>query len=269
MICLTGDVHQEYDSGEQRTYRGTEFEATMEYVDIARSYGIDITLFVTGDAAAANAEQLRQLRRHDGTEIAGHTWNAFRPLWLHRTVFARVFGSVYGPKWYQKRDIRRTLDTIERITGRPVTSWRTHSYKSNEQTYEVLSDTSVTVVSDVKDPDALGTTAYKQYDLVEYPINIIPDHEHLFHGGRTRESVAQLRASGWSDSFGSKSYAIDEWCDRVVTQIDRIEDADGTATLLIHPGCMKAADDLDSFERICAHIASAGYETRTLRNECE
>lgn len=209
MICLTGDVHQEYDSGEQQTYRGSEFEATIEYVDIAHSHNLDITLFVTGDAAAANAEQLRQLSRNDGTEIAGHTWSAFQPLWLHRTVFARLFGSVYGPKWYQKRDVRRTLNTIERITGRPVMSWRTHSYESNGQTYEVLSDASVTVVSDIKDPNALGATAYDQYDLVEYPINVIPDTNISFTvKGPKRLSQSYKRAGGPTPSDPNRTLSM-------------------------------------------------------------
>lgn len=266
MICLTGDVHQEYDSEEQSYYDGSEFEAALEYVEIARSYDIDLTLFLTGKVAKENSEQVRGLDQDDGVEIGGHTWSAFRPSWLHRQVFHRVMGSVYGPRRYQKRDIERTLRLLERQTDKRIRSWRTHSYESNHHTYDILSDTSIVSISDEKSPDAVSPFEYENYDLVEYPINVLPDHEHLIHGGRTKRSVQVLREQGWTDEFGSDSYPIEEWGRRIRTQVDKIQQADGTATLLIHPGCMKAADDLDTFEQICAHIASAGYETETMRD---
>lgn len=266
MICLTGDVHQEYDSGEQSCYEGTEFEAALEYVEIARSYDIDLTLFLTGAVTETNAKAVRALDGRTGVEVGGHTWNAFRPQWLHRTLFLRLFGSVYGPKLFQRRDIDRTLSVLEACLGRPVRSWRTHAYESNAATYEVLSASSVAYVSDEKDPDATAPFAYDAYDLVEFPINVLPDHEHLYHGPRTRESVQHLFDIGWSDAFGPESYDVDQWHERVLGGIDSVEAAGGVATLLVHPGCMSAVDGFETFERICDHVASNGYGTRTMQD---
>lgn len=265
MICLTGDVHQEYDSKEQTYYDGTEFEAAKSYINIAKSYDIDVTLFLTGKVAKDNEEGVMKFSRDQHIEIGGHTWNAFRPLWLHRKLFDRIVGSVYGPKWYQKRDIRRTINTLQRSTGGPIKSWRTHSYQSNDHTYEILSNTSIEYISDLKAPDMTEPIEYQEYNLEECPINIIPDHEHLLHGSRTKQTIEQLQENGWSDAFGSMSYSITEWGEKVKSQIDRIEQTDGTATLLIHPGCMKAADNFDTFKSICSHIASNGYDTQTIR----
>lgn len=265
MICLTGDVHQEYDSEEQECYSGTEFEAALEYLDIAQSYNIATTLFLTGKVAKVNSADVVALGKEKDVEIGGHTWNAFYPQWLHLKVFQRFFGSVYGPKWYQNRDINRTLRILEEQLGNPVQSWRTHAYNSDDSTYELLSNTSIKYISDEKSPAKLQAYKYEKYDLTEYPINVLTDHEHLIHGSRTEESVQQLQDRGWSDAFGSESFTVKEWKERVIEQIDAIEREDGTATLLIHPGCMKATDDFGAFEEICRHIADEGYETRTMR----
>lgn len=266
MICLTGDVHHDYDGLEQRKYDGSEVDAAKEYSEIASRHDIDITLFVTGKAVQSEREELRTVADRENVEIGGHTWSAFRPTWLHRTVFKRLFGSIYGPKTFQRYDIRRTLRVLENFLGEPVTSWRTHAYASTDATYEILSDSPVEVISDKKKPDALSPYEYTRYALHELPINVIPDHEHIYHGARTHESVQENIDAGWSDPFGHESYSIEQWTERVIDTIDEIEQKNGVATLLIHPGCMKVADDLHSFERICEHISSRGYTTKTVRD---
>lgn len=264
MLCLTGDVHHEYGDSDQQHYSGSEFEAAIEYVDIAQSYGIDVTLFLTGVVAEENAQQVRALHNTDGVEIGGHTWNAFRPQWLHYGMFSRILGNPYGPKLYQSRDINRTLQTLADLLEDPIRSWRTHAYGSNDATYDILSSTSVEYVSDRLAPERNGPFEYDRYDLTEYPINVITDHEHLFHGSRTQDSVTQLQESGWSDPFGSESYPVAEWKEKVLTKIEEINRTAGVATTLIHPGCMKAVDDLDVFEDICVLVAEQDIETKTL-----
>jgi peptidoglycan/xylan/chitin deacetylase (PgdA/CDA1 family) len=264
MICLTGDVHQEFNTEEQTHYAGTEFKAALEYAEIAQSYDIDLTLFLTGKVVKANADQVRVLSGNKKVEIGGHTWSAFRPSWLHK-AFSWAMDSVYGPKYFQKLDIERTLSTIEKRLDESVRSWRTHAYNSDRYTYEVLSETSVTFISDQKSTDTITPIEYNAYSLIECPINVITDHEHIIHAGRTKQSVRQLQEEGWSDEFGSASYSIEQWSEQVIEQIDRIEQADGLATILIHPGCMKAADEFKTFDRICSYIAASGYKTQTIR----
>lgn len=260
MICLTGDVHQQYNGAEQQLYEGSEVDAALEYVDIAQRYNIELTLFLTGKVVHAERNKVDIISGKDHVELGGHTWSAFRPRWLH-TLFQRGLNSIYGPKLFQRIDIWRTLRTLRQLREEPITAWRTHSYQSTETTYEILSGSSVRIVSDQKDVDAASPYEYEDYDLIELPINIITDHEHLYHGARTYNSVQANIDNGWSDTFGPESYEIAEWTDKVIAGIDQVEQADGIATLLIHPACMKVADDLQHFEQICAHISDQGYET--------
>lgn len=266
MICLTGDVHQEFGSGEQEHYEGTEFEATLEYIEILREYQLDITLFLTGVVAEENRERVQELSKEEFIEIGGHTWSAFRPQWLHQKIFSKVAGSIYGPKLFQKRDIKRTLQTLRALSDEPITSWRTHAYRSTSATYDILSDTSIEFVSDLKAPDERRPFHYDDRELIEFPINVITDHEHLVHASRDRAAVKQLQKAGWSDEFGSESYVVDDWTDLVISKIDRVEQEGGLSTILVHPGCMKAADNFSSFERLCSHISSRGYETRKMED---
>ena len=263
MICLTGDVHHAFGSDEQARYPEQEIELARKYVDIARSYDLSMTLFVTGKAARTAAAALADLSGTEGVEIGGHTYSAFRPQWLHWGLFHRLFRSVYGPRSYQRYDIRQTLDAIEDCAGQRPTVWRTHAYRSTDTTYDELARAGIKSVSDAKRPAARGPQPTDVTGLRELPINVLPDHEHLLHGGRTRAVVDQLIANGWEDAFGPESYPPETWAERVVATIDDIEADGGVATLLIHPGCMKVADDFASFERICEHIDASGYDTAT------
>ncbi|MUV50102.1 hypothetical protein [Haloarcula sp. CBA1122] len=204
------------------------------------------------------------MAERENVEIGGHTWSAFRPLWLHRRVFNRLFDSIYGPKLFQRYDVYRTLQILERFLNGPIRSWRTHSYASTDATYEILSDSPVEAISDEKDPDARLPYRHTQYALHEVPINVITDHEHIYHGARTRESVQANIDGGWIDPFGPESYTIEQWTKKVIDTIDEIEREGGIATLLVHPGCMKAGDDFRSFKQICEHIEAQGYTTRTM-----
>lgn len=266
MICITGDVHHEYDAPEQQLYEGTELEAAQEYVEISSRYGLDVTLFLTGKSVRTEPENVRALSNRDNVEIGGHTWSAFRPQWLHQTCFKRLFGTKYGPKPFQRMDIWRTLRVLRDTLGEPVHSWRTHSYASTSSTYEILSGSQVRAVSDIKEKEIIRPQSYDSYDLVEFPINVITDHEHIYHGARTHASVQENIDNGWTDTFGPESYLIEEWSDIVIDGIERVQEKNGISTLLVHPGCMKVADDMTQFERICSHIEEMGYDSKTIKN---
>lgn len=258
MICLTGDVHQEsLNTGDQQSFSESVEEVTRQYRDIATSYGLKTTLFVTGKfcVEASNPRSIK----NEFVEIGGHTWSAFRPQLLH-SVFSKILGFTYGPKIYQKFDIYRTLREIKSTFGTSPKSWRTHAYLSNDNTFEVLDGTSVEVVSDEVTPNKYGPSR-KRSELQSLPINVMPDHEHIYHGNRTEEHVRKLVEDGWSDAFTHESYQIDEYMRIIRGQIRSLEEKNGIATLLLHPACMKAADSFGAFEELCEWIYKNDYET--------
>jgi hypothetical protein len=251
MICITGDVHHASMDTTDQQAASTDIETvTEQYVEIAATYDVKVTLFVTGKFC----REVTDPRRIDqeNVEIGGHTWSAFQPRRLY-DIFERITGNIYGPRLYQRWDIGKTLDAVESTFGHRPTSWRTHAYRSNQTTLDELSKTSVSIVSDEVTPEQMRPTRVRE-SLMSLPINVMPDHEHLYHGARTREHVESKRAGGWEDSFTSESYMIGDYYNIIVNQIEEIIKSEGIATILLHPICMKVADDFEVFERLCELI---------------
>lgn len=255
MICITGDVHQaSFDNEEQSYLEKSELRTALEYQDVVERYGLRNTLFLTGKAVDEEPAVARRLATSPGLEVGGHTWAAFRPRFLHR-VFGAL-GHTYGPRWFQAWDVRRTRRRISDVTGSPVVSWRTHAYLSNTDTRHVLRNQGVELVSDTVTPREQGPST-DETGLTSLPINTLPDHEHVFHGPRSTDDVAE----DWSDEFTAESFEVEEWVERVKSQIRAIECDDGVATVLAHPSCMAIADCFAAFERLCAWIDAEGFET--------
>lgn len=259
MICLTGDVHHpSLESSDQKWSKKSEAALAVNYANIAHKYGIKVTLFITGRTFLEDRMEIKNLLGYSNLEIGGHTWSAFRPQWLHK--FFRVFlKSNYGPKVYQRRDIERTISIIRKTIKSNPLSWRTHGYASDFKTLELLEDTSIKVVSDNVDdgkvmPEHLGK-------LVSLPMNVLPDHEHLYHGPRTEEEVENYLKRGGSYEITNKSYYIDDYFRIVKEQVEKINEKNGIATLLLHPICMKVADDFKNFEDFCKWVSEKSYKT--------
>ncbi len=70
----------------------------------------------------------------------------------------------------------------------------------------------------------------------------------MYHAERTPEHVA---AEGYGPSYPPAT-----WCQKVCVQVEKIFSADGIATVLAHPICMKVADDFATFERLCAFLSN-------------
>lgn len=260
MICLTGDVHHRIGNLEQSYLSETETKLAEEYLQIAQKYDVKVTLFVTGKTFKEDWSDVQELIEFPNLEIGGHTWSAFRPIWLHST-FKSVTGSAYGPKFYQSIDIRKTIHIIEKKTGKRPVSWRTHSYASDHNTMDILEAKGIKIVSDEVSSNKLGPKRVENRKLISLPINVMPDHEHLYHGARTRDPVKNLIDMGWKDPFTNKSFTADEYYEIVRSQIEEIEKNGGIATLLLHPVCMKIADNFETFEKICRWINNREYET--------
>ncbi len=241
-IVLTGDVHQRLSgAADQRRTDRTEPELALEYARIAAEYGLKVTLFITARAILQNAAAAETLSRMDNVEIAGHGWDALRPLWWHG-VLNLLTGSPHGPARLQQHMIRRTCAVIGDLTGRPVRSWRNHAYRHDEHTARLLASAGVLVWSDVVNPRLRGPAGHRD-GVTLLPINTLPDHENMSHHGRG--------VHGGSDD----ALAPAQWCQRVCEQVDEIAARGGTATILAHPICMQVADQWMTYDRLCRFLS--------------
>jgi hypothetical protein len=243
-VVLTGDVHHHIPSADRRHARESESELAVEYARIAEGYGLNVTLFVTGLAVRKDSDAARPLASMDQVEIGGHGWDAFQPRWLYRPL-ARASGSPQGYRRWQQRKIVRTCEVLERFCGAQVRSWRNHAYVHDRHTAALLAEAGIAAWSDEVDLERTHPYVHGS-GLVVLPLNTLPDHENLFHGDRTPESVQDGRA-----------LTAAEWLQRVLDGVEEIHARDGTATVMAHPLCMKVVDDWRTFRSLCEGLA--GY----------
>ena len=244
MVCVTGDVHQ-------RSYRGTdspfspqtEVELAFKFGCIAQKHGIKFSLFLTGKACEEEPQGVKRLADFPNCEIGGHTYAAFRDPWSR--IFKKVWGTPWGTKAHQLRDIQRTIECIEKVSGQRIQAWRNHSYIQTVDTESLLENCDIHLVSDeVSDSKMLMEWVTPTFRSV--PINVLPDHEHLLHGkyqpGKTKPARLQGRVS------------ITKWVSCVKKKVCKIGEAGGTATILVHPLCMEVADGMVAFEELCQYV---------------
>jgi hypothetical protein len=244
-VVLTGDVHQWIDSADRAYATETECALAVEYARIAGSHGLKVTLFFTGLAIKEDTTSVRALLEEENAEVGGHGWDSFRPQWRYRAV-NRLFGSPHGSSSMQARMVARTCSTIERVSGRRVLGWRDHAYRFDEHTPRVLAEAGIRVWSDDVDPERADPYRDRS-GIVVLPINTTPDHEHLYHGGQTLDTIPASRQPGYDHPDG--------WREVVLRQVESIVSSGGVATILAHPLCMKVADDWRTFELLCASLS--------------
>lgn len=254
-VCLTGDVHDvALDTRDQEYLSGTELDAAVEYAEIAASYDVPVTLFVTGRAATERPERVRELAAERSVEVGGHNYYAFDTLvhaaWrgIEKVTGGRI-GSWNGPKPFQSWEIAKTIDALE-THGARIRSWRDHAYRHDEHTAGLLAAHGITHFSDVVGPHE---RVRKRDGTISVPVNTPPDHEHMYHAFRTPEYVAN---SDFEGPFGAASYDPDGWLDWLLEHLTAHSQSNRPATVLAHPACMRLADDFDAFERLCDHIAA-------------
>ena len=248
MICLTGDVHQA-GTGDAYHSRFSEVKIAKKYLEIANKKSLKVTLFFTGRTFEKEWDDIKPLLEYSNLEIGAHTYNALRPTKIH-WIFKLLTGSYYGPYLFQKIDVARTLRIITEKTGRNIVSWRTHCYASDKWTYEILPKFGIRVVSD----EVKNVPYPRKMDngLISLPINVLPDHDHIFHGIRTPSYV---RKELYPDGLSSESYNVREWLEIVKWQVKNIDEKGGIATLLVHPICMQVIDRLESFKKLCDFLS--------------
>ena len=280
MICLTGDLHHmSLGTGNQKHCDITEIQVARRYLQLLEKRGVKTTFFVSGKSFLEEWRDLQPIVTHPLVELGGHNWNCFTPEIWHR-VSNKLFRSYNGPLWYQRRDVRKTIEIISEKTGERIRYWRNHMYMHGRHTDRVLAENGILVCSDGVKRGSNGMERVTG-ELYNFPINIIPDHEHLYHAERTREWVDWWQKRyNWSDDFGSESYAIDEWTDLVLRGLEENEERGVTSNLIIHPITMYLCDDMKNFERILdflseretvfvseVHARTAGRQTNPLQDQ--
>jgi hypothetical protein len=299
MIFLTGDVHHMSLNDPDHDYSDiTEVEAAVKYAKIAKKHGIKVTLFLTGKCFMEEPDNIKELLKYDNVEIGGHTWNAFRFRPFH--YISRVaLGSFYGPKFYQRWDIKKTLDIIEVKTGEKCRSWRGHAYHGDSITEELLAKHEIKVVTNEVHPEA----KIKELNngLLSLPINTLPDHEHIYHGHKTRKFVERdlfIRDEGpfsifslppprsrydWKRAmlelikktprlnlgYSREFFSPQEWFDIIQKDVQKELEKQGFKTILAHPLCMETIDRMKSFDRLCNFLSDFdSFFVSEISDEC-
>ena len=253
MICLTGDVHHmSLRINDQRFIpdkSNSEVRIARRYVDLLEKYQVKATLYICGKCFTQEWDDLRHVVASPLIEMAGHQYQARQP----RPFFdwyGKKTGNWNGPYWFQWWDIRRTIEVCRQRTGYQLVSWRNHSYIVDPNTYPLLARHGVRLVSD--EIRARNRWPRRLADgLTSHPLNVISDHDHLYHAHRTKEYVERVNRDGYgADEFGAVSYTIEKWGDLVLHQVEAIEKEGGLATILAHPLCMYLADRFATFEKL-------------------
>ncbi|ROS01513.1 polysaccharide deacetylase [Sinobacterium caligoides] len=255
MICLTTDVHHAgLKTGNQQHAYHSECRIAAAYAQRLQEVGVKATFFFTGRCFHDEWADIRSICQSPLVEIAGHNYSALTPVWWHR-ICQKLCNSYNGPQWYQRRDAMRTIEIIERYTGYRIESWRNHMYMHGPHTEQVLADCGLKSCCDGVSRQGRGMY-WQREGIYNFPINIMPDHEHLYHAERTEQWVEQWQQRyQWRDDYGTESYYIDEWTDKVLEELSMREANGELSHLIIHPITLHLCDRLKRFEDILAFIA--------------
>jgi len=260
MICLTGDVHDMSLKTKDQIYlSGTEVDSANRYLQIAEEHDVNITLFITGRCVDEEPSKIREISKNDNTELGGHTYNCFRPEILYK--FSNKFlGLRNGPAFMQKRDIRKTISVFKTSLGLKPLSWRDHGYRHDRNTVRMLKKTGIRFFSDEVTPDC--TRPFEIDDMCHVPINVLPDHDYIYHGSRMPGTFNENNLL--SRPFRSKGMSVDDWFRVVKEQVKKITSSGGLATILAHPACMEISDNFKTFEHLCGFLSE--YETIKMKD---
>lgn len=183
MIYLTGDVHTRIKGNWEQKKAGLDIDNAKKYLEILKKYKISCTLFINGKCFDEESKKVRELLKYD-VELGGHTYDNFGKLNLFiGYIYRKLYGCVYGPYFYQKRDILKTKKSFSKL-GIQMKSWRTHSFGSNEKTFGILKERGVVFVSDL-----VGEIKpFEKNGIIHLPINIPVDVNTISYGDLRPES---------------------------------------------------------------------------------
>lgn len=261
MICLTGDVHHMSLGINDQAFipdKGdTEAAIACRFLKLIEARGLKVTFYITGMTLEEEWPVIAPIPGSSLVEIGGHTYAG-----LPRPLGARVrslltgrrsvsHSSSHGSPAAQERDVRRMIGVAQRRTGRRIVSWRSHGLVVDAHTYPILARNGIRYISDELAWSKMLPERTTE-GLVSHPMNVLMDHDHIYHAHRTPQYVeGQKRTGGgYSGDPDRESYSIDEWAAIVERQVAEIENRGGLATVLMHPLCMYLADRFAAAERL-------------------
>jgi peptidoglycan/xylan/chitin deacetylase (PgdA/CDA1 family) len=264
MVCLTGDIHHLSLRINEHAYLppgDSEVAVAARYLRLVEEFGVKVTFYVTGRTLDEEWEAFRPIADSPLVEIGGHTyaglprsrWSALRARLTGRPTVSH--SASHGPYGRQLADTRRLVEVVRRRTGRQVLSWRSHGLVRDRHTEPILARCGVQFISDELSWDKM-LPERTPAGLVSHPINVIMDHDHLYHAHRTPQYVERQKARWtYTQDPTRESYPVEEWEQLVRAQVRAIEARGGLATVLMHPLCMFVADGFRAARRLLEFFA--------------
>lgn len=254
-VILTGDVHHMSFKGKDQLFLdSSEAQLALRAAQIAFKYRLKVTYFITGKTIIEETDVVRRIAEMPNVELGGHTYYAFKPRWLYNWIFSRLMGLRNGPKIYQDWEIRKTVNAFSRKLAIQIISWRDHAYRHDRNTFPLLHKNGISVVSDDVNLNALLPIMMND-GLISLPINIMPDHDYVYHAWLTPENPVSHRHK--------QRYQPRIWLELIKRQIYEVLSNGGLATLLIHPACIYIVDQFEIYEELCSFLATQ-FETLTV-----
>lgn len=264
MICLTGDIHHaSLGTNDQRYLPAGESEVKIaaRFTRLVEQAGLKITYYVTGRTLVDEWGPFRPIAASPAVELGGHTFAGLpASVWTRlgyalRGLTPPSHGASHGPRWKQLRDIRRTIEAVRQRTGRQIVAWRSHGLVRDENTYRLLAECGLRMISDEVSATKLVPEPTPE-GLISHPLNVLMDHDHLLHAHRDAAFVAAAKARGYgADAFGCESYSIQDWGQIVREQVAKIHEQGGLPTVLMHPICQYLADDFRTAAKLMDEFA--------------
>jgi hypothetical protein len=242
------------NTGNQQHADRSEINIAADFISMLGKRNVKSTCFVTGRAFEEEWNDLKPICDDPLVEIGGHTYNCFMPELWHRG-WNKLIGSYNGPRWHQNWDIQKTKNIIKQKTGRSINAWRNHMYMHGPYTEELLIKNDIQICCDGVQKSSAGMDTHST-GLLNFPLNIIPDHEHLYHAERTPEWVRNwVKRYSWSDDYGSESYYFNDWLNIVIDGIKEREAKDLVSHMIIHPITIYLCGGLPALTKVADTIA--------------
>lgn len=244
MIYLTGDVHTRVSGHWEQEKAGLDIDNSIKYLEILKKYKIASTLFLNGILLDKQSEKVKKLLEYN-VELGGHTYNNFGSMSAVKSyIFRKIWGCIYGPEFYQRKDIKKTKKAFEKL-GLKMISWRTHAFGSNENTFKLLNKEGVKYVSDL-----IGQIKpFEKQGIIHLPINIPVDVVTIAYGEYSPENRNPFA------SCTKGRISADEWFEIVEKRIIQNEKKRRDSILLIHPNTMAVLDNFETFEKIAKFLS--------------
>jgi peptidoglycan/xylan/chitin deacetylase (PgdA/CDA1 family) len=251
MIFLTGDVHIKVSGYWEQRIAGGDIDNVKRYLEILKKYKISSTLFMNGKCLEENPEKVKDLLKYN-VEIGGHTYDNFGSMGpIKSYVYRKLWGCIYGPVSYQRKDIRKTKRAFEKL-GLKIISWRTHSFGSNEETFKILKQEGIRFVSDV-----VGEVKpFERGGIIHLPMNIPVDVNTIAYGELKPENRNPFA------SCTKGRIMPEEWFEIIKKRIVQNEKNKIDSILLIHPITMAVLDNFKLFEKIAKFLSK--YESKKI-----